>query len=171
MKKLCFLLVLVLMLSLGASAFAEGGTEIIVMDGIPVVVEAAELTAGESNTFRADSAGFKLPASLLEIGEEAFAGIDATRVEITENVKSIGPRAFADCDKLMTISIPATVEHIDDTALDGCKYIIAVYGETGSEAERFANDNGCVFISMNPDPNPTYRTSEPPVVLPYVAFN
>ena len=81
------------------------------------------------------------------------------------------PRAFADCDKLMTISIPATVEHIDDTALDGCKYIIAVYGETGSEAERFANDNGCVFISMNPDPNPTYRTSESPVVLPYVAFN
>ena len=35
MKKLCFLLVLVLLLSLGASAFAEGGTEIIVMDGIP----------------------------------------------------------------------------------------------------------------------------------------
>jgi hypothetical protein len=28
---------------------------------------------------------------------EAFAGIPAVRVEITENVLSIGARAFADC--------------------------------------------------------------------------
>ena len=96
MKKLCFLLILALLLSLGASAFADSSVELIYMDGIPVVVESPGLTAGESNAFDA-GAGFTLPAALAAIGEEAFAGIDAARVEITENVISIGPRAFADC--------------------------------------------------------------------------
>ena len=37
MKKLCFLLILALLLSLGASAFADSSVELIYMDGIPVV--------------------------------------------------------------------------------------------------------------------------------------
>ena len=49
MKKLCFLLILALLLTLSASAFAEGGVEIVVMDGIPVVMETIGLTSGETN--------------------------------------------------------------------------------------------------------------------------
>ena len=78
MKKLCFLLILALLLSLGASAFADSSVELIYMDGIPVVVESPSLTAGESNAFDA-GAGFTLPAALAAIGEEAFAGIEAER--------------------------------------------------------------------------------------------
>ena len=94
MKKLCFLLILALMLSLGASAFADTGVEIIVMDGIPVAVESFGLEVSDTAAFNAAGAGITLPAALVTIEEEAFAGIDAARVEITENVTAIGPRAL-----------------------------------------------------------------------------
>ena len=90
--------------------------------------------------------GFTLPAGLVTIGEEAFAGIPVSRVEFTENVKTIGPRAFADCKNLREFVVPATVESIDDTALAGCTGV-TIYGDIGSEAERFASDNGFMFAS------------------------
>ena len=92
--------------------------------------------------------GFTLPVALVTIGEEAFAGIPVSRVEFTENVKTIGPRAFADCKNLREFVVPATVESIDDTALAGCTNV-TVYGDIGSEAERFASDNGFMFASWN----------------------
>ena len=147
MKELCFLLILALLLSLGASAFADSSVELIYMDGIPVVVESPGLTAGESNAFDA-GAGFTLPAALAAIGEEAFAGIDAARVEITENVISIGPRAFADCKNLTELVIPATVQRIDDTALEGSAGV-TVYGKTGSEAQGYAHAAGIKFVDPN----------------------
>ena len=169
MKKLCVLLVLALLLSLGASAFADNSVEILYMDGTPVVVESPALTAGETNAFHAPGVGLTLPAALVAIEEEAFAGIDAARVEITENVISIGPRAFADCKNLTELVIPATVQRIDDTALEGSAGV-TVYGEAGSEAERFANANELPFIPANND-TPVYQPAQPPVMLPYVALS
>ena len=167
MKKLCFLLILALLLSLGASAFADSSVELIYMDGIPVVVESPGLTAGESNAFDA-GAGFTLPAALAAIGEEAFAGIDAARVEITENVISIGPRAFADCKNLTELVIPATVQRIADDALEGSTNV-TIYGESGSEAQRFADANNLPFVPSN-EVSPII-IAQPPVTLPYVALS
>ena len=168
MKKLCFVLILALLLSLGASAFADNSVEIFYMDGTPVAVESPALTAGETNAFNAPGAGITLPAALVAIEEEAFAGIDAARVEITENVISIGPRTFADCKNLTELVIPATVQRIDDTALEGSAGV-TVYGEAGSEAERFANANDLPFNPANND-TPVYQPAQPPVMLPYVAL-
>ena len=167
MKKLCFLLILALLLSLGASAFADSSVELIYMDGIPVVVESPGLTAGESNAFDA-GAGFTLPAALAAIGEEAFAGIDAARVEITENVVSIGPRAFADCKNLTELVIPATVQRIADDALEG-SLNVTIYGEADSEAQRFADANSIPFVPSN-EVSPII-IAQPPVTLPYVALS
>ena len=105
MKKLCYILILALLLSLGAAAFADNGVEIIYMDGIPVVMESFGFSLSDNDAFDAGE-GFKLPAALVTIEEEAFAGIPATSVEITENVQSIGPRAFADCPNLR--ELPST---------------------------------------------------------------
>ena len=169
MKKLCFVLILALLLSLGASAFADNGVEIIYMDGIPVVIESFGLSMSDSAAFDAGE-GFTLPAALVEIGEEAFAGIDASRVEITANVTAIGPRAFADCQNLTALVIPATVQSIDDTALEG-SVNATVYGETGSEAQRFADANGIPFVPANQEQEQVPNTQvKPPVVLPFVAF-
>ena len=146
------------------------------MDGIPVVMESFGLSLSDSDTFDAQGEGFKLPAALVDIEEEAFAGIPASRVEITENVKTIGPRAFGDCQNLRVLVIPETVKSIDDSAVEGCKYIITVYGKTGSEAWRFATTApGCIFVATDSqggdgdievDPIP----ASAPVVMPYVAF-
>ena len=168
MKKLCYVLILALLLSLGASAFADNGVEIIYMDGIPVVMESFGLSLSDSDAFDA-GAGFTLPEALADIGEEAFAGIAASRVEITENVKTIGKRAFADCKNLREIVIPATVEHIDDSALDGCTGV-TIFGEFNSEAERFAIDNGFMFGGWDETIAPFPTTNSDPVVMPYVAF-
>ena len=168
MKKLCVLLILALLLSLGASAFADNGVEILFMDGTPVAVESPALTAGETNAFNAPGAGLTLPAALVAIEEEAFAGIDAARVEITENVISIGPRAFADCKNLTELVIPATVQTIDDTALDGSENV-TIYGEADSEAQRFADANKIPFVPSN-EVSPII-IAQPPVTLPYVALS
>ena len=168
MKKLCVLLVLALLLSLGASAFADNSVEILYMDGTPVAVESPALTAGETNAFHAPGAGLTLPAALVAIEEEAFAGIDAGRVEITENVVSIGPRAFADCKNLTELVIPATVQTIDDTALEGSENV-TIYGEADSEAQRFADANNLPFVPSN-EVTPII-IAQPPVTLPYVALS
>ena len=167
MKKLSFILVLALLLSLSASAFADNSVEILYLDGTPVAVESPSLTAGETNAFHAD-AGLTLPAALVAIEEEAFAGIDAARVEITENVISIGPRAFADCKNLTELVIPATVQTIDDTALDG-NTNVTIYGEADSEAQRFADANSIPFVPSN-EVTPII-IAQPPVTLPYVALS
>ena len=168
MKKLCVLLVLALLLSLSASAFADNSVEILYMDGTPVAVESPALTAGETNAFNAPGVGLTLPAALVAIEEEAFAGIDAGRVEITENVVSIGPRAFADCKNLTELVIPATVQTIDDTALDGSENV-TIYGEADSEAQRFADANSIPFVPSN-EVSPII-IAQPPVTLPYVALS
>ena len=168
MKKLCFLLILALLLSLGASAFADNSVEILYMDGTPVAVESPSLTAGETNAFNAPGVGLTLPAALVAIEEEAFAGIDAGRVEITENVVSIGPRAFADCKNLTELVIPATVQRIADDALDG-SLNVTIYGEADSEAQRFADANSLPFVPSN-EVTPII-IAQPPVTLPYVALS
>ena len=168
MKKLCVLLVLALLLSLSASAFADNSVEILYMDGTPVAVESPALTAGETAAFNAPRAGLTLPAALVAIEEEAFAGIDAVRVEITENVISIGPRAFADCKNLTELVIPATVQIIDDTALEGSENV-TIYGEADSEAQRFADANSIPFVPSN-EVSPII-IAQPPVTLPYVALS
>ena len=168
MKKLSFILVVVLLLSLSASAFADNSVEILYMDGTPVAVESPALTAGETNAFHAPGAGLTLPAALIAIEEEAFAGIDAARVEITENVVSIGPRAFADCKNLTELVIPATVQRIADDALDG-SLNVTIYGEADSEAQRFADANNLPFVPSN-EVSPII-IAQPPVTLPYVALN
>ena len=173
MKKLCIVLILALLLSLGASAFAEGGVEIIVMDGIPVVMESFGLEVRDDGTLNAAGAGFMLPAGLVDIEDSAFEGVDAEHVEIRENVKSIGARAFADCKQLTEIVIPKTVESIDKTAFDGSENV-TIYCWSDSTAYDFAIENNISHVVMDPPEEPTPASQNPlraPVVMPYVAFN
>ena len=153
MKKKCFLLVAVLLLCLEASAWAEGGVrvEVIKMDGISVVMltQAEELINAYSfaaSTPQSKDNGFTMPQYLTQIGKEAFAGIAAEKIEVSENVVTIGERAFADCNSLREIVIPPSVMSVDESALAGCKNVI-VYGEKGSAAEKYVG----AINKANPD--------------------
>ena len=115
---------------------------------IPATMPAEDMTIKASWTSVLPEADFVLPAALITIEESAFEGIPAVRVDIPDGCESIGPRAFADCAKLTALVIPASVQSIDDTALEGSANAV-IYGASGSEAERFAKDNSIPFVPMN----------------------
>ena len=176
MKKVCILLVLVLLLGLSSSAWAEEDVwvEVIKMDGMSVVVLGDEtLMMGEQTSFNAavpEAAGILiLPQALIKIEERAFEGITAARVDISENVESIGPYAFANCENLRTVAIPASVKEIDETAFVGCKDITII--GNGDAAKAIAQYYG--FTIEEPDESQIIigRVDIPPApVLPPVSL-
>jgi len=89
-----------------------------------------------------------LPASLTEIGDEAFVGTTAYYIEIPDGVTSIGSRAFADNYDLDHIHIPASVTYIADDAFENSYPYFT--GEPGSYAETYADEYGYGF-SPYPD--------------------
>ena len=170
MKKICIALAVVL--CFGCAALGEEGVniEVIRVDGVSVVVFTPEETLRKARGLvsEKEKAGFTLPAFLTLIEEEAFTGISAETVEVSESVVAIGPRAFADCPNLRQITIPATVEKVDDSALEGCTDV-TVRGEKGTEAERFALDNGFAFTEIGKQPEePPIVGEDPPVQLPFM---
>ena len=173
MKKLC--VALALLLCLTGLALAEDGVrvEVIKMDGVSVIrFTSEEQTVKTRSLAQKMKISFNLPQYLTLIEEEAFAGIGAETVEVSENVLAIEARAFAGCKNLTRIVIPATVQKIDDSALADCKDV-TVYGAKGSEAERFATENGFDFAVLDAEEPPVVEkpTKEaPPVQLPYVEW-
>ena len=106
----------------------------------------SEITVGEDLQLYAqwmlasmtpDTADFVLPASIRRIGSGAFEGAGIAAVYIPDGCTEIAAGAFRDCRALAMIRIPATVQHIDDTAFDGCIRLEAIFG-SGAEAERIA---------------------------------
>ena len=81
------------------------------------------------------------PEMLKEIDEEAFVGIAAKVVQISDGVETIGTRAFAE-SALEQILIPASVTEIGDEAFD---LGTAIFGQPGSYAQQWALEHGYAF--------------------------
>jgi hypothetical protein len=86
-----------------------------------------------------------LPAVMRTIEDEAFAGIAAEQVTIPEGARSIGSRAFADCDSLLLVVIPASVTSIADDAFENSD--VAVICPEGSYAASWCDTHE---IAHNP---------------------
>ncbi len=104
-----------------------------------------------------------IPDSVTSIGYGAFSGCSAlTSITIPDGVKSIGARAFDSCTSLTDITIPDSVTSIEDFALgysyDGQSFNkqpgFTIKGYEGSEAERYANDNGFRFRALGDEFTP-----------------
>lgn len=91
-----------------------------------------------SITFAAsmDTPDFTVPAIVTEIDDEAFEGISASVVTMSDSVTSIGSRAFAECPNLRQIYIPAETTIANDAFEDVSG--LTIFGTAGSPAETFA---------------------------------
>ncbi len=110
-----------------------------------------------------------IPDSVKSIGDDAFyncAGL--TQVTIGKGVQSIGKYAFYSCTNIKSVTIPDSVKSIGDYAFRYCyqikhaaipagvttigegalPYTCDIYGKTGSEAQRYAQENNCTFIPI-----------------------
>ena len=97
-----------------------------------------------------------IPGSVEVIGFAAFG--DCTNLKsviISNGVKTIGDSAFDGCTSLTSVTIPSSVTEIGGSAF-GYYYDnnsvqrkkvngFTIYGKKGTEAERYANDNGFIF--------------------------
>ena len=97
---------------------------------------------------------FRLPASLQEIGEEAFLGTDARAVILPDSAMTIGARAFAENPRLTLALLPRSVSFIAADAFDSCGSLLLL-GETGSEAENYARRAGVPFVPARTEQNRT----------------
>ncbi|MBR2875733.1 MAG: leucine-rich repeat domain-containing protein, partial [Clostridia bacterium] len=101
-----------------------------------------------------------IPDSVTKIKNNAFDGCTSlTSVTIPDRVTSIGWLAFYCCPSLTSVTIPASVIYIEGKSF-GYAYDawaereykvegFTIYGAKGSEAERYANDNGFAFVETD----------------------
>ena len=93
------------------------------------------------------------PTGLSVIEPEAFAGIPATLIKLSENVSIIGDQAFANCSYLNQIYIPRSVVSISDTAFDSVpKAVLSIVGYNNTKAQYYATSNNISFIPLDPEP-------------------
>ena len=152
--------------SIGKNAFATCSSL------TDITIPGSVTSIGESAFFDCTSlTDITIPDSVTSIGGLAFADCTSlTSINIPDSVTSIGLYAFYNCTSLTSITIPDSVTGIEDRALgynwdsDSWEDVkqpgFTIYGYTGSEAERYANDNGFEFISLGEVPVPVVKTGD-----------
>ncbi len=90
------------------------------------------------------SPDFVVPEDLQTIQSEAFSGIGAESIELSQNVTTIGSRAFSDCHSLTKVNIPSSCTSIATDAFANVNGL-TIYGSFGSYAETYANNHGIPF--------------------------
>ena len=91
------------------------------------------------------SARLMVPASVQEIGDEAFMAAPAAQVVLPKGLKTIGDRAFAGCSNLRLLNIPAGVSSIAASAFDGCGNLL-LQVSAGSYGETYARAQGIHYV-------------------------
>lgn len=95
-----------------------------------------------------DVSVFTLPASLTRLEDQALAGCPAAIVVLPDGCLSIGAGAFAGCQALERIEIPASVTSIADDAFSGCNLTgLTIVTPAGSYAEAWAAGRGIAVLN------------------------
>lgn len=102
-----------------------------------------------------------IPNTVTGIGEYSFCECESlSNITIPSSVTSIGTNAFYKCDNLRYVVIPETVTRISSHAFGFSDYDdktesyikkddFKIYGYPGSEAERYALENGIDFAPLS----------------------
>ena len=90
--------------------------------------------------------GITIPDRVKLIERFAFSRcVSLKGVVIPEKVREIRDEAFKGCTGLKTIVIPAGTVRIGKNVFRDCGPDLVIRGEKGSEAERYAAENGIKF--------------------------
>jgi len=81
---------------------------------------ASGISASVAVTVEGTHGLLRLPADLKTIEDEAFMNLACEAVIIPEGCTAIGARAFANCEALTYVRIPASVKDIAANAFEGC---------------------------------------------------
>ncbi len=93
---------------------------------------------------------YVLSDMLESIEKNVFRGLEKLRsVALPKNLINLGESAFENCSNLENVYIPASVETIGENAFANCSENLTIYGEEGSYAETYANENGIPFKNLN----------------------
>jgi len=91
-----------------------------------------------------------IPGKVERVDQLTFDGCGNLKsVYIQEGVKSIEGNAFADCYSLKVLAIPKSVTRIEEKSLSEYENL-TIYGEAGSYAETYANENNIKFSAGQP---------------------
>ena len=118
---------------------------------VPSVIDGYNITAIDSYAFRNNTNIQKITISsgIKTIGYGAFLNCTALKeVVLADNATSVGTYAFKGCTSLEKIVIPATVASINANSFTGCTNL-KIYGEQGTYAETYANNNSIPFICFS----------------------
>ncbi len=89
-----------------------------------------------------------IPNSVTYIGSGAFEECRAlTSIKIPDGVTRIEDRTFSRCSALTSITIPDSVTYIGEEAFLYCDRL-TIYGDSGSYAERYANEYNIPFAVL-----------------------
>ena len=147
MRKLAFIF-LFLAILLAVTVCSASGDENWPWTPTPV---AAAVESPEDSSV--PGSGFRLPASLSVIEDEAFEGTAITEVELPETVTAIGERAFANISTLRSIRIPVLTGTIASTAFEGSGNL-TIHAAPNSYARKYARAVGIPFV-----PYATFRAA------------
>ena len=97
-----------------------------------------------------------IPEGTKEIPDGRYTENNFDYLVLNEGLESIGSEAFVnDLWYFTTVYVPASVKSIGEKAFgyraNGYKNDFTIYGYSGTEAERYANDNGFKFVTINCD--------------------
>ena len=125
----------------GSFCFCRNLTDIKLSDGVTVIGDSA---FSHCNSLKE----IQIPDSVTQIGKGAFYSCtNLVNVAMSKNIQSISEGMFCECSKLKSITISEKVTSIENYAFDGCDSL-TIYGYSGSTAERYAFDNGFMFVAL-----------------------
>ena len=89
-----------------------------------------------------------IPDSVIEINEYAFSGCKSIReIAIPEGVVTIKKNSFHGCDSLSKVTIPKSCQDINPFSFPKSDNL-TLYVKEGSYAEKYAIENGILYVSM-----------------------
>ena len=108
-----------------------------------------------------------IPSRITALNNSTFQETALTEIEIPENVEGIGSNCFSSCENLKKVII-----HNDNINIyrnrysnpfSSCSSDLVLYGNPGSECEKFANEVSITFVALSngevptpePEPEPT----------------